>query len=144
MTIRVLAIAGLILASLTAQNNPLCASVSTEDVTAILGASASRTHDPSGCAWEGATHNKVLNVAYVKSPAMFEAARAGTAAKGKTEDEKGLGGPAFSTVPTSHKGERIALYCLKGNSVLILDLDEPGATARLPQMRDLMRKLSPK
>ena len=140
MSIQVFAIVALMAVSMTAQNNPLCASVSTEDATAIIGTSASRTHDPSGCAWDDATHKKVLNVAYVKSPSMFEGARAGTAAKGKNEDEKGLGGPAFSTVPTSHKGERVALYCLKGNSVLILDLDEPGATGHLPQMRDLMRR----
>ena len=108
-----------------------------------MGSAAIRGRDPSGCEWQDTAHKATLNVASLKSPAMFERARASSAAQGKTEDEKGLGGPAFSTVPSSHKGNRIALYCLKASTVLILDLDQSGAAGRLPQMRDVMRKLSP-
>lgn len=142
--LKCLTMASLMLASLPGQTNPVCGSVSTEDATAVLGASASRTRDPSGCAWQDATHKRTFNVAYVNVPAMFERARQDSVAKGKTEDEKGLGGPAFSTAPSSYKGDRVALYCLKGATVLILDLEAPGAVSRIQQMRDVMRKLVPK
>ena len=33
------------------------------------------------------------------------------------------------------------LKCIKGSTVLILDLEEDGAAGRLPQMRDVMRKV---
>lgn len=75
---------------------------------------------------------------------MFETAKQKSASKGKTQDEKGLGGPPFSAASDSDKGNRVALYCLKGSTVLILDLTETGASGQLPQMRDAMRKLSPK
>jgi hypothetical protein len=137
----IIAIAGPKLTTLAAQALPICSSVTVEDATSILGVAAKRTKDPSGCGWEDANHKNQLNVAYVKVPSMFERARSTSASEGKTQDEPGLGGAAFSTIPSSHKGNRVALYCLKGSTVLILDLDEVGAAGRLPQMRDVMRKL---
>jgi hypothetical protein len=80
-------------------------------------------------------------VAYVMVPSMFDRARSESATKGKTQDEPGLGEKAFSTIPSKDKGNRIALYCIKGSTVLILDLEEDGAAGRLPQMRDVMRKV---
>jgi hypothetical protein len=90
-----------------------------------------------------ATHQRKLDVAYVNVASMYERAKQKSATQGKTDDEAGLGGPAFSTTATSAKGGRTALYCLKDSMVLILDLSETNAAARLPQMRDTMRKLKP-
>jgi hypothetical protein len=144
LLLKLSAIAAITLTSLSAQPNAFCASVSKDDATAILGAPANHTKDPSGCDWEDATHKKRLNVAYVNVASMFERAKQKSATKGKTTDEKGLGGPAFSTAADSDKGSRVALYCQKGSMTLILDLTESDAAARLPQMRDAMRKLTPK
>jgi hypothetical protein len=142
--IKLLVISGLAVAGLAGQAPSICSLVTAADATAILGVSAKQTRDPGGCGWEDATHKMTLNVAYVNVPTMFEAARAGSARKGKVQDEKDLGGPAFSTSADAAKGGRVALYCLKQSTVLILDLESAGAVDRLPQMRDVMRKLVPK
>ena len=134
-------------ACLSAEAVPICMAVTEADASAIIGPSAKRTHDPSGCGWEVADHKKQLNVAWVGTAGMFERARAGTAQKGETQTENGLGGPAFSTIPSSHKGSRVALYFTKGSAMLILDIEgfpDGSAKERLPQMRDLMRKLAAK
>ena len=121
---------------------PVCSDVSAADASAVLGVPAIRIKDPSGCGWEDSTHKKRLNVAYVNVAAMFEGARADSAKNGTMHDEKGLGIKAFSSVPTEDNGGRVALYCLKGSTVLILDLEAEGAVTRLPQMREIMRKLA--
>ena len=137
-------IAALTSTSLAAQALPICSTVSADDASSILGAPATKIKDPSGCGWEDATHQKRLNVAYVNVPSMFDGARTESATTGKTEDEAGLGEKAFSTIPTKDKGGRVAVYCLKGSTVLILDLEETGAAARLPQIREVMRKVAAK
>lgn len=121
---------------------PVCADVSPADASAVLGVTATRTKDPSGCQWEGSTRKARLNVATVGVASMFEAARADGARKGTIQDEKGLGSAAFSSVPSKDNGHRAALYCLKGSIVLILDVEADGAAAHLPQMREVMRKLA--
>src|ERR1700682_3711065 len=142
---KLLMVSTLTVAGLAGQEPSICSLVTAADATAILGVSAKQTRDPSGCGWEDATHKMKLNVAYVNVPTMFEAARAGSAKKGKGQDEKDLGGPAFSSVPASAaNGSRVAIYCLKQSTVLILDLESAGATDRLPQIRAVMRKLVPK
>lgn len=142
---KLLVVSTLTVVSLAGQAPSICSLVTAADATAILGVSAKQTRDPSGCGWEDATHKMKLNVAYVNVPTMFAAARADSAKKGKVQDEKDLGGPAFSTVPASAaNGSRMALYCLKQSTVLILDIESAGAVDRLPQMRDVMRKLVPK
>ena len=120
---------------------PVCSDVSSADAGAVFGVPATRTKDPSGCAWEDSTRKKTLNVAFVAVAAMFDGARADSARKGTMQDEKGLGSAAFSAVPAKDKGGRVFLYCLKGSTVLILDFEAEGAAARLPQMREVMRKL---
>jgi hypothetical protein len=142
--IKLLAIAALTVSTLPGQALTICSLVTTEDASAILGVAAKRTQDPSGCGWEDATHKNQLNVAYVTVAAMFERARADSSKKGKVEDEKGLGGPAFSSIPTASNGTKAAVYCLKGSTVLILDAEAPAAASRIPQMREVMRKLVPK
>jgi hypothetical protein len=123
---------------------PVCSEVSAADASAVLGVPAIRTKDPSGCVWEDSTQIKTLNVAYVKVAAtvMFEGARADSAKNGTIQDEKGLGTKAFSSVPSKDNGGSVALYCLKGSTVLILDVEAERAATRLPQMRELMRKLA--
>jgi hypothetical protein len=143
-TVRVLLAAAVIApmtARLSSQKLSICSLVTAEDASSIMGTSAKKTKDPSGCGWVDATGKKELNVAYVNVPSMFEGARSGTAADGKTQDEAGLGAPAFSTVPTNDHGNRIALYSRKGSTVVILDLTAEGAAGRLAQMRDVMRTL---
>lgn len=128
--------------SLAAQALPICSTVTAADASSILGVPATMTKDPSGCGWEDATHHKQLNVAYVNVPSMFDRARSKSVTTGKTQDEAGIGEKAFSTIPTKDKGGRIAVYCLlKGSTVLILDLTEDGAAARLPQIREVMKKV---
>jgi hypothetical protein len=135
-------VAAFMVTSLAAQEpSTICSLVTAADATTILGIPAKQTKDPSGCGWEDATHKHQLNVAYVMVPSMFARARSQSATEGKTQDEQGLGGPAFSTIPTSHEGTRIAVYCLKGSTVMILDLSADGAPDRLPQLRDVMRKV---
>lgn len=142
---KLLVVSALTAAGLAGQALSVCSLVTAADATAILGVSAKQTRDPSGCGWEDANHKMSLNIAYVNVPTMFESARAGSARKGKVQDEKDLGGPAFSTVPANKaNGGRVALYCLKQSTVLIVDLECAGAVDRLPQMRDVMRKLVPK
>ena len=141
---KLLVISALTVAGLAGQELSVCSLVTAADATAILGVSAKQTRDPSGCVWEDATHKMKLNIAYVNVPTMFESARVGSAKKGKVQDEKGLGGPAFSTSADAAKGGRVALYSLKQSTVLIVDLESAGAADRLPQMRDVMRKLVPK
>jgi hypothetical protein len=142
--IKSLAVFTITVATLAGEALPICSLVSAEDASAVLGVSAKQTRDPSGCGWEDAAHQRTLDIAYVKVPSMFEAARTKTATKGKTQDEKGLGVPAFSTVPSNDKGGRAAIYALKGGTVVIIDISKfpsGGAPDRLPQMRDLARKL---
>jgi len=141
---KLLVVSALTAAGLAAQALSVCSLVTAADATAILGVAARQTRDPSGCGWEDANHKMKLNIAYVNVPTMFESARAGSARKGKVQDEKDLGGPAFSTVAANAANGRVALYCLKQSTVLIVDLESAGAVDRLPQMRDVMRKLVPK
>jgi hypothetical protein len=76
-------------ASLAGQELSICALVTAEDASNILGTAAVKM-DPSGCGWTDATKKMRLNVAYVNVPSMFDAARVGTAKDGKTQDEPGL------------------------------------------------------
>ena len=126
---------------------PVCMAVSEGDARAILGPSAKRTMDPSGCGWETTDHpKKHMNVARVGVAGMFETAREDGTRKGPTKVETGLGGPAFSTVPSADQGSHASICMLKDAAVLIVDIDgfEPGgAGSRLPQVRDLVRKLGP-
>jgi len=128
-------------ARLSAADLAICSLVTAEDASSIFGNAAKKTRDPSGCGWDDAANKKSLNVAYVRVPSVFAGARSETATSGKNQDEAGLGGPAFSTIPSEYHGNRIALYCLKGSTVLILDLQADGAAGRLAQMRDVMRKV---
>jgi hypothetical protein len=132
---------------LAAQAVPVCMAVTDDDARAVIGPTAKRTKDPSGCGWEDAGHKKQMNIARIGVASMFERARTGTAAEGRNQVETGLGGTAFSTIPTAHHGERAAIYVLGASSVLIVDIDgfaAGGAEERLPQMRILARKLVPK
>jgi len=126
---------------------PVCMAVSEDDAKTILGPAARRMKDPSGCVWEAAANSKKqMNIVRVGVGSMFESARRDGAKKGATKDEKGLGGPAFSTIPAAHQGARAAVYMLKDSVVLIVDIEgfgPGGAEARLPQVRDLVRKLGP-
>jgi catechol 2,3-dioxygenase-like lactoylglutathione lyase family enzyme len=132
---------------LAGQAVPVCSAVSEDDARTLLGPSAKRTNDPSGCEWAEAGHKKQLNVVRIGVASMFERARAASAAKGTVQPENGLGGTAFSTIPSADHGGRAALYLLKGDGVLVVDISgfpAGGAEERLPQMRDLARKLVPK
>ena len=132
---------------LAAQAVPVCMAVTEDDARAVIGSTAKRSKDPSGCGWEDAGHKTRMNIARIGVVSMFERARTGTAAEGKNQTETGLGGTAFSTIPTAHHGERAAIYVLGASSVLVVDIDgfaAGGAEQRLPQMRDLARKLVPK
>lgn len=134
-------------ACLKAQAVPVCMAVTDADAQAILGASAKRSKDPSGCQWADAGRKKQMNVVLIGVASMYEAARADSARKGKTQAESGLGGTAFSTVPSDDHGGRAAIYLLKGSAVLVVDIEgfaTGGAEAQLPQVRDLVRKLVPK
>lgn len=132
---------------LAAEAIPICMEVSESDARAILGPSAKRMNDPSGCGWEDATHKKRMNLALIGVAGMFERARADSTQKGATKTESGLGGNAFSTIPSAHHGERAAIYLLKGTSILVVDIDgfgTSGAEDHLPQVRELVRKLAGK
>jgi hypothetical protein len=88
-----------------------------------------------------------MNVAKVGSFAAFESYRAHSAREGKTQTENGLGGTGFSSIPTDGDGSRAAIYLMKGPVILVVDIDgfaPGGAEERLPQVRDLVRKLVPK
>jgi uncharacterized protein (DUF1501 family) len=144
--IKLSAIVLLAITSLAAQV-PVCMAVSEDDAKSLLGATAKRTKDPSGCGWEDSGHKKQLNVARIGVATMFEAARADSVQKGPTKDERSLGGTAFSTIPSMHRGTEAAIYLVKGPAMLIVTIDgfESGDAAQhLPQMRDLVRKLVPK
>jgi hypothetical protein len=145
--IRLLAVVLLTIAGLAGQAVPVCSAVSEEDARSILGLSAKRTNDPSGCQWQEVGHKKQFNVAIVGVASMFERARAASAKKGTSKAETGLGGTAFSAIPSADKGARAAIYLLKGSAVLVVDIEgfEPGgAEVHLPQVRDLVRKLAGK
>jgi hypothetical protein len=145
--IRLLTVVLLTVACLAGQAVPICSAVTQDDARTILGPSPKRTNDPSGCAWMDGDRKKEMNVGRIGVASMFERARAGSAAKGKTQAEDGLGGTAFSTIPSADHGGRAAIYLLKGSAVLVVDISgfpAGGAEERLPQMRDLVRKLAPK
>lgn len=128
---------------LAGQAVPICSAVS-DDARTIVGPSGKRTKDPSGCQWADAGGKKQLNVARIGVASMFERARSASAAKGKTQVENGLGGTAFATIPSANLGGRAAIYLLKGEAVLVVDIEgfpPAGAEERLPRMRDLVRKL---
>ena len=132
---------------LKAEAVPVCMAVTEDDARTILGPTAKRSKDPSGCQWMDTGHEKQMNLARIGVASMYERARADSAAKGRTQSEGGLGGTAFSTVPSKDHGGRAAIYLLKGSVVLVVDIEgfaPRGAEARIPQMRDLMRKLVPK
>ena len=144
---KVLVVVLLTVASLAGEAVPICSAVSEDDARSILGPSAKRTKDPSGCVWDQGGHNPKMNVVTVGVASMFESARADSARKGTTKDEPGLGGTAFSTVPSATHGGRAAIYLLKGPAILIVDIEgfgPGGAEGHLPQVRDLVRKLAPK
>lgn len=137
----------LTVACLAGQAVPICSVVTVDDARTLLGPTAKRTNDPSGCGWVDADRKKQINVMRVGTSAAFESYRAHSAREGKTQAENGLGGTAFSTVPSAHQGGRAAIYLLKGSAILVVDIDgfaPGGAEERLPQMRDLVRKLAPK
>ncbi len=131
-------------ASLGAQSVPICTAVTVEDARTVIGPDAKRTRYPSGCQWQG-TGGKKLNLVLVGSSAAFEMYRAHSVKEAKTQTENGLGGTGFSS--TAHNGARAAIYLMKGPVILLVDIDgfaPGGAEERLPQMRDLVRKLVPK
>lgn len=145
--IKLLAIVLLTIACLAGQAVPVCSAVSEDDARSILGPSAKRSKDPSGCQWEDPGHKKQMNVVRVGVASMFERARADSAKTGTSKAETGLGGPAFSAIPSAHGGARAAIYLLKDSAVLIVDIDgfgAGGAEEHLPQVRDLVRKLASK
>ena len=145
--IKMIAVVLVSVTCLMAEAVPVCMAVTEADARTILGPSAKRSNDPSGCQWADAGRKKQMNLARIGVASMFERAREGTAREGTTQAENGLGGPAFSTIPSAHKGGRAAIYLLKGSAVLVVDIDgfDPGgAEERLPQVRDLVRKLVPK
>jgi hypothetical protein len=142
--IKLLPVVLLTAACLAGQAVPVCSSVTEDDARRLIGPSARRTNDPSGCQWADAGRKKQLNVMRVGTSAAFESYRAHSVREGRTQDENGLGGTAFSSIPSAHKGCRAAIYLAKGQAILVVDIDgfEPGgAEERLPQMRDLVRKL---
>jgi hypothetical protein len=144
--IKVFSVALLTVANLAGQAVPICAAVTAEDARTLIGPTAKRTNDPSGCQWQEAGGKK-LNVMLVGSSAAFEFYRAHSVKDGKTQTENGLGGTGFSSIPTAHQGSRAAIYLMKGPVILVVDIDgfaAGGAEARLPQVRDLVRKLVPK
>jgi hypothetical protein len=145
--IKVLSVVLLTIACLAGQAVPVCSAVTEGDARTLIGPSAKRSNDPSGCEWADAGRKKQLNVLRIGVASMFERARAGSAAKGKVQTETGLGGPSFSTIPSADHGGRAAIYLLKGDGVLVVDISgfpAGGAEELLPQMRDLARKLAPK
>lgn len=140
--IQLLAVVVVSAASVAAQAVPVCMAVTADEAQSLLGPSAKRGKDPSGCDWSDG--NKQLSVVRIGVASMFERARAGSAAKGSVQVEAGLGGTAFSAVPTAQHGGRAAIYVLKGDAVLVLDISgfaPGGAEERLPQMREVARKL---
>jgi hypothetical protein len=144
--IKLFAIVLLTVAGLSAQAVPICMAVTAEDAQVLIGPTAKRTKDPSGCQWQE-TGGKKLDVALVSSSAAFESYRAHSIKEGKTQTENGLGGTGFSSIPTAHHGSRAAIYLMKGPVILVVDIDgyaSGGAEAHLPQVRDLVRKLVPK
>jgi hypothetical protein len=142
--IKILSMALLTVAVLAAQAVPVCSAVTEEDARALIGPSAKRSKDPSGCEWTDAGSKKRMSVVIVGTAAPFESFRAHSTQEGKTAAEAGLGGTAFSSIPSSHHGSRAAIYLVKGQSILVVDIDgfAPGSVEEhLPQVRDLMRKL---
>jgi hypothetical protein len=137
----------LTVASFAGQTVPICAVVTVEDARALIGQTAKRTNDPSGCQWKEAGGTKEMNLMLVGSSAAFESYRAHSVKDGKTQTENGLGGTGFSSIPTAHHGSRAAIYLMKGPVILVVDIDGfalGGAEDRLPQVRDLVRKLVPR
>ena len=145
--IKVSSVVLLTAASLAGQAVPICAVLTVEDARALIGPTAKRTNDPSGCQWKEAGGTKALNLMLVGSSAAFESYRAHSVKDGKTQTENGLGGTGFSSIPTAHRGSRAAIYLMKGPVILVVDIDgfaPGGAEERLPQVRDLVRRLVPK
>jgi len=143
--IRLLTVVLLTVSGLAGQAVPVCMAVTVDDARSIIGPSAKRSKDPSGCEWMAG--EKQLNVVRIGVASMFERARTGSAEKGKVQTENGLGGTAFSAIPTSDHGGRAAIYVLKGDGVLVVDISgfpSGGAEQQLPQVRDLARKLLPR
>lgn len=145
--IKFLSVAVLTVASLAAEAVPVCLAVTEDDARSLIGPSAKRTKDPSACGWSDAGGKKQLNVARVGTPAPFESFRAHSVQEGKTQTESGLGGAAFSSIPSADHGSRAAIYLVNGPAILVVDIDgfaPGGAEEHLPQVRDLVRKLVPK
>ena len=145
--IKILAVGLVSFVYLKGETVPVCMAVTEDDARAILGPSAKRSKDPSGCQWADTGRKQQMNLVRIGVASMYERARVDSATKGKTQAESGLGNTAFSTVPSKDKGGRAAIYLLKGSAVLVVDIEgfaPGGAEARLPQMRDLVRKLVPK
>ena len=59
---------------LAAQAVPVCSAVTVDDAKTLLGPSAKRTNDPSGCAWVVTGSQKQLNVVRIGVASMFERA----------------------------------------------------------------------
>ena len=145
--IKLLSVVLLTVASLAGQAVPICAAVTVEDARTLIGPTAKRTKDPSGCQWQEAGGKKEMNVMLVGSSAGFALYRAHSVKDGKTVTEEGLGGTAFSSIPTAHHGSRVAIYLMKGPVILVVDIEGFAANeaeGHLPQVRDLIRKLVPK
>ena len=145
--IKVFSVVLLTAASLAGQAVPICSVVTVDDARALIGPTAKRTNDPSGCQWQEAGGKKAMNLVLVRSFAAFESYRAHSVKDGKTQTENGLGGTGFSSIPTDGRGSRAAIYLMKGPVILVVDIDgfaPGGAEERLPQVRDLVRKLVPK
>lgn len=143
--IKILAIVVASFVSLKGEAVPVCMAVTDADAQSILGPSAKRSKDESGCQWGAG--RKQINVVRIGVASMYERAQADGAEKGRNRVETGLGGTAFSTVPSADHGGRAAIYLKKGSAVLVVDVEgfaPGGAEERLAQMRDLVRKLVPK
>jgi hypothetical protein len=141
--IKILSVALMTAAGLAAQAVAVCSAVTEDDARAVIGPSAKRTKDPSRCQW-AESGGKKMNVAIVGTAAPFESFRAHSVEEGKTQTENGLGGTAFSTIPSAHHGSRAAIYLVKGPAILVVDIDgfaPGGAEQQLPQVRELVRKL---
>ena len=68
--IKILSAALLSAATLAGQAVPVCSAVTVEDARVLIGPTAKRTADPSGCQWQEAGGKKQLNVMLVGRPPL--------------------------------------------------------------------------
>src|ERR1035437_6657472 len=112
--IKVFSVALLTAASLAGQAAPICSAVTVDDARALIGPTAKRTNDPSGCVWRGADGKKRKKMGKGGLFGAFGSYRAHSVKDGKTQTENGLGGTGFSSIPTDGRGSRAAIYLMKG------------------------------